>query len=651
MNILLIEDTGCPSKQILAVLERVGSVVYLSHGLEQSLPTLKSPRFDVLVLALGEAGSAGEQLFCDLRSKISELPIVVLTERNAGDLDAVRFVKLGAQDCLPVVDISESRLHRSLAFAVERNLYELHLRRSAQRLQESKDELERLVQERTEKLTRSNEELNQFAKIASHDLQEPLRAVQGFASLLAESTQGKLEKNCEEFIEYILDGVERMQLLIRSVLIHSQINNDDSLKHTTSCNEAIEEVLSDLKDAIEQTGTIVEVDKLPRVAVARSQIIQLFQNLIGNSIKYRRSESPHIFISAEQNGGQWLFSLRDNGIGIEPQYSDKIFNMFSRLHAKTKYPGTGLGLAICKRIVGSHGGTIWVDSKLDEGSVFLFTLPMVETPRSKKMQNKIDILLAEDTPSDIRLMEEALLRSELSYGLTTVNDGIEAMEHLFKLKSAKKRLPDIILLDLNMPRKNGHEVLNEIKSDPVLKHIPVVLLTVSERDEDVLEALRQRMNYYVAKPVTADKLSVLTRSIHDLQTKVHNELAVYTDEEEHVRLVLAGNPHTSLVALAKLAKDPSERVRSRVAENPSVGAVIIETLAQDPSAEVRLGVCDNPSAPLTVLATLARDPNDDVRLGLSSNPRIPIELLKQLASDENIYVSSAATSTLAGISA
>ncbi len=242
----------------------------------------------------------------------------------------------------------------------------------------SNEELERLVQERTEKLMHSNEELRQFAKIASHDLQEPLRAIQGFSELLLESTQGKLEKDPTEFIEYILDGTKRMKALIQSVLLHSEIDSYDSDACVTNCNSVIEEVLADLDQSIKDTGASFEVDRLPKVAVERSQMIQLFQNLISNSIKYRNSKAPMIYITAEKNLNQWLFCVRDNSIGIDPQYSDKIFDMFARLHGKVVYPGTGMGLAICKRIVTSHGGRIWVESELGHGSIFMFTLPAVK---------------------------------------------------------------------------------------------------------------------------------------------------------------------------------------------------------------------------------------------------------------------------------
>jgi PAS domain S-box-containing protein len=511
----------------------------------------------------------------------------------------------------------------------------------------SNEELERLVQERTEQLTQMNEELRQFAKIASHDLQEPLKTMQGFVHLLSDNLKGKLDRDSQEFLEYIEDGTRRMQNLISSVLIHSHIETDESEKFVTNCNQVIEEAVALLRKSIKDAEAHLEVDRLPDVAVEHSQMVQLFQNLISNAIKYHGEDPPVIHIRAEHDHNQCLFSVRDNCIGIDPIYAEKVFDMFSRLHGKGQYSGTGMGLAICKKIVESHGGQIWVESQLGQGSIFFFTLPAVRKVRRSSMHEGIEILLVEDTPSDVRLTQEALKRCDFKYDLAVVTDGVEAMDYLHRLKaSAATQLPDVILLDLNMPRKNGHEVLAEIKADPELKQIPVILLTVSERDEDVMEALKLKMNYYVAKPVTSQKLSALIKSIYEVHCHESAESPDRTDEETHVRLILASNPHTSAVALAKLADDTNERVRCRVAENPHAPSVLLVKLATDGSAEVRLSVGENPNAPPSVLEMLAQDASEDVRLGLSANPHIPEYLLKALAEDENVFVSSNASKSL-----
>ncbi|SRR5579883_1521195 len=263
------------------------------------------------------------------------------------------------------------------------------------------------------------------------------------------------------------------------------------------------------------------------------------------------------------------------------------------------------------------------------------------------MMNKIEILLVEDSPSDIRLTEEALKRSDLQYELKVVHDGVEATEYLSKAKGSNS-LPDVILLDLNMPKKNGHEVLADIKDDPALKKIPVILLTVSQRDEDVMDALKLKLNYYIAKPITSQKLSTLLRSIHDLENEI-SDPSSGSEEETLIRMVLACNPHTSPTVLKQLATDKNEKVRSRVAENPNVSPSILQELAKDISPEVRLSAAENPNLPASVLESLANDPNEDVRLGLSSNRKVPVHILQQLAEDENVYVSSTANKTLAEV--
>lgn len=521
--------------------------------------------------------------------------------------------------------------------------------RDVSKFQQSNKELERRVRQQTEELTKSNDDLRQFAKIASHDLQEPLRAVQGFANLLAEATKGQLDDDCNDFIDYILDGTRRMKQLIQSILTHSQISATPRQTPATDCNDVIREVSIDMRSLIEETGSRLHVQALPEVAVERSQMVQLFQNLISNSIRYRSDEPPVISITAERSMNRWQFSVRDNGIGVEPQYAEKIFEMFSRLHGKGQYPGTGIGLAICKRIIALHGGNIWIDSSLGHGANFMFTLPAAKK-RKEKMKDRIEILLVEDTPSDIRLTQEALKRTALEFEMTVVSDGVEAMEYLNSLKkSVDFELPHIILLDLNMPKKNGHEVLEEIKNDPLLKSIPVVLLTVSERDEDVLQALELKMNYYLAKPVTSQKLAALIKGLAELHNELHNvgeDEVTGTDEETHVRLVLAGNPHTSPIALAKLADDPRERVRCRVAENANLPEELQSKLANDAESEVRACLCENKNLAQAVLEKLAADEAVDVRLAVSRSHRATSAILNTLSADENVYVSDSARKAL-----
>ncbi len=380
-----------------------------------------------------------------------------------------------------------------------------------------------------------------------------------------------------------------------------------------------------------------------------SQVVQLFQNLIANCIKYRGEEPLSISIRTKKSIGRWIFSIQDNGIGIEAKYADSIFNMFSRLHSKADYPGTGMGLAICRRIVDTHGGTIWLESNKGKGCNFMFTLPAVMKKKDFKMKNSIDILLVEDTPSDVRLTQEALKESSLNCELSVVDDGEAALQYLLEIKNKENRsLPDIIFLDLNMPKMNGHEVLEEIKKDPILCSIPVVLLTVSEREEDVLEALSTKMNYYLPKPITSEKASDLVKSIFEVNTLLKDSISKeHTREETHIRLVLAGNPHTSVFALSKLAEAEEDNVRCRVARNANIPPAIQMILSRDLKDEVRLSLCENTSLMSSVLDMLASDKSDDVRMAVSRSAKVSKRVLLKLTEDENVFVADSAKKVLA----
>jgi two-component system response regulator len=266
------------------------------------------------------------------------------------------------------------------------------------------------------------------------------------------------------------------------------------------------------------------------------------------------------------------------------------------------------------------------------------------------MAETIKILLVEDSPSDVRLTEEALKEAKVQHELTVAHDGNQAIEVLNDLKQkGASHLPNVILLDLNMPKKNGHEVLAEIKDVPELKKIPVILLTVSQQDKDIMEALKLKMNYYLCKPVEAEKLSVLLNAIFQLHVESEEIAADKTlsAEDLHVRFVLAGNPHTSPMVLQKLSLEENSRVRARVAENPNTPPAVLLALSRDESAAVRISVSENSHAPRSVLENLARDQNDDVRLGLAENPNIPPDILSELASDENVFVADSAKKALA----
>jgi PAS domain S-box-containing protein len=239
----------------------------------------------------------------------------------------------------------------------------------------AEEELRRTLEE----LKYSNAELEQFAYVASHDLQEPLRMVSSYMQLLAKRYQGKLDRDADEFIAFAVDGAKRMQTLINDLLTFSRVGRRGKPLVFTSCEEAIEEAISNLQIAIEESGASLTYETLPQVQGDPTQLVQLFQNLLSNAIKFRGPEPPCIYVGVRQEDTEWIFSVRDNGIGIDPKFADRIFVIFQRLHHRESYPGTGIGLAICKRIVQRHGGRIWVESQPGRGATFCFTLPSKET--------------------------------------------------------------------------------------------------------------------------------------------------------------------------------------------------------------------------------------------------------------------------------
>jgi signal transduction histidine kinase len=226
-------------------------------------------------------------------------------------------------------------------------------------------------------LQRSNTELEQFAYVASHDLQEPLRMVASFAQLLERKYKDHLDSKANHYIDVVVDGARRMQNLIEGLLAYSRIGRRGDSFQQVNTNEVFEKALANLSESIREIKAVISKDELPLVSGDETQLIQLFQNLIGNAVKYRKPDlPPQVHVSANQEGREWIFSLRDNGIGIEPQYFDRIFLIFQRLHTREHYPGTGIGLSLCKRIVERHHGRIWVESVFNEGTIFFFALPI-----------------------------------------------------------------------------------------------------------------------------------------------------------------------------------------------------------------------------------------------------------------------------------
>jgi len=238
------------------------------------------------------------------------------------------------------------------------------------------------LREAHEELKRSNSELEQCAYVAAHDLQEPLRMVSSYTQLLLRRYGERFEGDAKEFMGYIVDGAARMKQLIEDLLAYSRVGTRGKDFHEVEVEGALRRAVTNLRAAIEESGASVTWDALPTVIADDLQLTQLFQNLIGNALKFRSASVPRVSVSATEKEKEWEFKVRDNGIGIEPQYFERIFMVFQRLHNKAEYPGTGIGLAICKKVVERHGGRIWVEAQPGEGSAFHFTLPKVQGERA-----------------------------------------------------------------------------------------------------------------------------------------------------------------------------------------------------------------------------------------------------------------------------
>ena len=396
VKILMVDDKPENIMALEAVLDDLGEELIKAQSGKEALRACLEHDFAVILLDVKMPDMDGFETAAMIRERerSKDTPIIFLTALKSEE-HLFRGYYMGAVDYLykPIVpevlrskvsvfvDLSKKNcLLRNHAAALEQNNRELQ-DQIAERLRAEEDvrrlnaELERRVQERTEELSRSNDELRQFAYVASHDLQEPLRTVGSYAQLLAKRYKGKLGSDADEFIGYMVGGVNRMHTLLNDMLAFSRVTQNQNKPFTRAQLDAVlNTALMNLELTIKESGAEITSSHLPTAACDETQIGQVFQNLIGNAIKYKSADPPRIEISAEKRSEDWVISVKDNGIGIDPQYHERIFGIFKRLHGR-ELPGTGMGLAICKRIVERHGGRIWVESEQGKGADFRFSLP------------------------------------------------------------------------------------------------------------------------------------------------------------------------------------------------------------------------------------------------------------------------------------
>lgn len=386
LRVLLIEDAPSDVEIEIAELRRSGFDVSADvvDTADRVREHLTRATYDVILADYNLPHFRGMETLEILRQRNLNVPVILVTGALSSET-AVECVKQGVMDYVLKDNLSR------LPLCVRRALEETRLRQERARAQQQ-------LAEKVEELARSNCDLEQFAYVASHDLQEPLRMVAAYTQLLAERYRGKLDEDADRYIGYAVEGATRMQALLEDLLAFSRVGRNGAARTQTDVNVAVDEALKNLAIALKEHAVIVTRNPLPTVTADRLQLVQVFQNLIANAIKFRGKEPPRVTISAEKSGEEWVFSVIDNGIGIAPEHKDFIFKIFQRLHTRAEYPGNGVGLAICKKVVEHHGGRIWVESELGHGSNFRFTFPVTSADRADKKEEHHE-LCAQDIAS------------------------------------------------------------------------------------------------------------------------------------------------------------------------------------------------------------------------------------------------------------
>ena len=366
IEVMIIEDSAADVELILRELHRAGfdasgCVVRTASEFREKL-TKTLP--DVILADYNLDAWQGMDAVEILHKDRLDIPLI-LVSKAIGDETAVECIKQGVSDY-----VLKDKLSR-LPFAIHRALEEKEIR-------DEQKKAAKVLAEKGEELTRSNRELEQFAYVASHDLQEPLRMVTAYTQLLGERYHGKLDELADKYIHYAVDGATRMQELIHDLLAFSRAGREEMALQQTDCNAVVGHAVKNLQAPINEIAATVTYRRLPILMANGPQLEQVFQNLISNAIKFRDGAIPFIQIGAELDGGNWIFSVSDNGIGIAPEYAEVIFSIFQRLHTRTEYSGNGIGLSICKKIIEHHGGKIWLGNHSGPGCTFNFSIPAME---------------------------------------------------------------------------------------------------------------------------------------------------------------------------------------------------------------------------------------------------------------------------------
>jgi signal transduction histidine kinase len=382
-RILLVDDEPKNLVALDAVLGRLGCELVNARSGKDALRELLRQEFAVILLDVQMAGMDGFETAALIRDRelTRYTPIIFLTAAGRSEADVHRGYELGAVDYL-MKPYSPEILRHKVQVLVELFQKAAEIKRLNQELKAANGGLEIRVAERTAalearglELARSNQELAQFAAVASHDLQEPLRTLSTYLQLLGQNNAGRFDAEDQEVFEVVLSSARRMRQLINDLLAFSQIGLGGRKLETVDCSALVGKVLEQLKQLISERGALISVGPLPTLAAEPMLLSQVFQNLIGNALKFQKGEAPTVAVSAWEEPGRWVFAVTDQGIGIAPEHFDKVFRLFGRLNGRDEYPGNGLGLSLCKKVVERHGGAIWLDPTPGPGSTFYFSIP------------------------------------------------------------------------------------------------------------------------------------------------------------------------------------------------------------------------------------------------------------------------------------
>jgi signal transduction histidine kinase len=364
LRVLLVEDNPVDVELVLFTLRKNGFDVSsdVVQTAEEFTSRIQTENYDLILADYNLPQWRGTEALDILCRENLDVPLIVVTG-YLGEEKALDYIKQGATDC-----VLKDRLAR-LPVSVRRALEE-------KRLRDQRRQSEKELAGKVAELARSNAELEQFAYVASHDLQEPLRMIANYTQLLAERYRGKLDEQADKYIGYSVDGAVRMQALIQDLLKFSRVGKAEIEPRTIECSVVVEQALKNLRAAIQESGAVVNWNSLPEVMADFSQLTQVFQNLIANAIKFHGAEIPAVQIDAEKKSQDWILTISDNGIGVPTESWQDIFVIFRRLHTRTEYAGNGIGLSICKKIIERHGGKIWIEAQATPGCCFKFSLPI-----------------------------------------------------------------------------------------------------------------------------------------------------------------------------------------------------------------------------------------------------------------------------------